>query len=148
MFVITYSDHPHNSLKRIATKHINDFGDYVEKCYEPLEQQLSDICPIAQTLATTGCLGQRKLEIQSFGAEEELSRIRDHSLNRWIKYVDEPKPAHETYEFTASLQGSQSMFDHMDVHTIPFDPRLTEVDAVHHAESRHIKTHNGTNGTN
>ncbi|KAH7108645.1 hypothetical protein B0J13DRAFT_417121, partial [Dactylonectria estremocensis] len=43
-------------LKRVGVRQIEDFSDYIDKCYEGLKPQLYEISPIIKTLLVSGSL--------------------------------------------------------------------------------------------
>lgn len=125
-----HSYNPFHSLKRVGVRQIEDFSDYIHKCYEGLKPQLDEISPIIKTLLVSGSLGPLRLNIQLVGSVEELSRVQDLSISHWINYsrfLDAFEHGHETDQSHHAVENFDNILDQFEIN---IDPQTADGNSV------------------
>lgn len=120
IFIMMHSYNPFHSLKRVGVRQIEDFSDYIDKCYEGLKPQLYEISPIIKTLLVSGSLGPLRLNIQLVGSVEELSRVQNLSISHWINYsrfLDAFEHGHETDQSHHAVEDFDNILDQFEINT-------------------------------
>lgn len=136
--IMIHSYIPFASLKRVGVRQIEDFSDYIDKCYEGLKPQLHEISPIIKTLLVSGSLGRWRLNIQLVGSVEELSRVQNLSISHWVSYsrfLDAFEHGNETDQSHHTVENFGNMLDQFEIN---IDPQAADRNSVDVTEENYI----------